>query len=105
LRQPIGWLPWVLKRDQYGTMVLPEDLGYVSLDHTKTVRDQLAKATELLVCSSCLASGFLHPNTVDVADVRGYVDGMRQLGYAFVDPAEGLRRYDALWVKTPSTTR
>jgi len=105
LRLPVGWLPWVLKRDQYGTLLLPEDLGYVSLDHTNTVTDQLAKAKELLVCRSCVAAGFLHPNTVDVSDVRQYVDGLRQLGYAFVDPADALRRYDALWVNTSSVGR
>jgi len=93
LRRPLGWLPWVLQRDQYGTLLLPEDLGYVSLDQTKTVHDQLERAKELLVCGSCIASGFLHPNTVDITDVREYVDGLRRLGYAFVDPAEAVRRY------------
>ena len=30
LRRPMGWSPWVLKRDQYGAMLLPENLGYIS---------------------------------------------------------------------------
>src|SRR4029078_3508219 len=59
-REPVGWLPWVLLRDQYGAMVLPENLGYVSLDKTNTVADQLARAKELLVCRPCIAAGFLH---------------------------------------------
>jgi len=63
-RRPIGWMPWVLKRDQYGAMLLPDDLGYVSLDGKMTVADQLARAKELLVCQGCLAAGFIHPNTV-----------------------------------------
>ena len=93
LRRPMGWLPWVLKRDQYGAMLLPENLGYVSLDRTKTVTDQLARARELLVCQSCIAAGFLHPNTVAIEDVRQYVKGLRDLGYAFVDPAQAIRQY------------
>ncbi|MEJ2009741.1 MAG: DUF2334 domain-containing protein [Acidobacteriota bacterium] len=96
LRLPIGWLPWVLKRDQYGVMLLPEDLGYVSLDGTKTVADQLRRAKELLVCQSCVAAGFLHPSTVPIKDVREYVRGLQNLGYAFVDPAQALRRYSTL---------
>ena len=87
-RRPIGWLPWALKRDQYGAMLLPEDLGYVSLDGKMTVADQLARAKELLVCQSCLAAGFIHPNTVPIVDVRKYVEGLRDLGYVFVDPAQ-----------------
>jgi len=48
--------------DQYGVMLLPDDLGYVSLDGTKTAAGQLARAKELLVCQSCIAAGFLHPS-------------------------------------------
>jgi Uncharacterized protein conserved in bacteria (DUF2334) len=89
----IGWSPWVLKRDQYGVMLLPEDLGYVSLDGTKTVADQLARAKELLVCQSCIAAGFLHPSVILVKDLREYVRGLQGLGYEFVDPAQAIRKY------------
>ena len=96
LRRPIGWLPWALKRDQYGVMLLPEDLGYVSSDGTMTVEDQLARAKEILVCRSCIAAGFLHPSTVSMDDVHKYVTGLRGLGYGFVDPAQAVRQYGAL---------
>ena len=92
LRRPIGWLPWALKRDRYGAMLLPENLGYISLDGTKTVADQLERARELLVCQGCLAAGFIHPNTVPTEDVRKYVEGLRDLGYVFVDPAQAVGR-------------
>jgi hypothetical protein len=95
LREPIGWLPWVLRRDQYDTMVLPENLGYVSLDGTQTVDDQLMRARELLACRNCVAAGYLHPSTVRVEDVRHYVDGLRGMGYAFVDPAAAVRQYSS----------
>jgi hypothetical protein len=51
-----------------------------------------------LVCQGCLAAGFIHPNTVAVEDVRKYVDGLRGLGYVFVDPAQAVGRGS-----TPST--
>jgi len=92
LRDPVNWSPWLLGRDEYGAMLLPENLGYVSLDGKKTVADQLARAKELLVCRSCLAAGYLHPSTVWIEDVQAYVDGLRNLGYAFVDPAEAVIR-------------
>ena len=100
LRRPVGWLPWVLRRDQFGTMLLPENLGYVSVDGSKTVAEQLARARELLVCQSCLAAGFLHPSTIWIEQVREYVDGLRNLGYAFVDPAQALLEYGAAPAET-----
>ncbi len=95
LRRPVGWLPWVLRRDQYGVMLLPEDLGYVSLDRTKTVADQMTRAKEILVCPNCVAAGFLHPATVSISDVHAYVEGLRTLGYVFVDPGQAIREYGA----------
>jgi hypothetical protein len=92
LRDPVNWLPWPLRRDEYGAMLLPENLGYVSLDGRMTVADQLARARELLVCRSCLAAGYLHPSTVWIEDVQAYVDGLRGLGYVFVDPAQAVMR-------------
>jgi hypothetical protein len=93
IREPIGWLPWVLRRDQYRSLLLPENLGYVSLDGTNTVADQLVRAKELLVCQGCLAAGFLHPSTIWIEAVREYVNGLRELGYVFVDPAQAVRQY------------
>jgi len=93
LRRPIGWLPWPLQRDQYGSVLLPEDLGYVSLDGTRTVGDQLARARALLACRYCVAAGFLHPALISVGTVRAYVQGLRAMGYVFADPRQfaGLR--------------
>ncbi|HXH49492.1 MAG TPA: hypothetical protein VNM47_09115 [Terriglobia bacterium] len=83
----------MLKRDQYGVMILPEDLGYVSLDGTMTVAEQLARAKELLVCQSCVTAGFQHPSTVPIEKAQEYVKGLQELGYRFVDPAQDLRKY------------
>jgi hypothetical protein len=43
-----------------------------------------------------LAAGFLHPSTIWIEAVREYVDGLRDLGYVFVDPAQALREYGAV---------
>ena len=88
LRAPVGWLPWPLQRDQYGSTILPENLGYVSLDGSRTVDDQLARARAMLVCRYCVAAGFLHPALVSVQTVRAYVQGLTALGYTFVDPQQ-----------------
>ena len=88
LRRPLGWQPWPLQRDEYGTLVLPENLGYVSLDGVFTVKDQLEKARVMLACRYCVASGFLHPALLNVDTVEAYVEGLHALGYAFVDPKQ-----------------
>jgi hypothetical protein len=87
-RDPDGWLPWPLQRDQYGSAILPENLGYVSLDGSHSVNDQLTKAQAMLACRYCLAAGFLHPALLNVQTVAAYVQGLRELGYAFVDPEQ-----------------
>ncbi|GAC1407681.1 MAG: hypothetical protein NVSMB6_05720 [Burkholderiaceae bacterium] len=86
-RDPVGWLPWVLQSDQYGSRLLPEDLGYISVDGTYTLELQLVMARKLLACRGCVAAGFLHPSTVAFNDVRGYVEGLEKMGYVFGDPA------------------
>ncbi|HTX55734.1 MAG TPA: DUF2334 domain-containing protein [Candidatus Acidoferrales bacterium] len=88
LRRPVGWLPWPLQRDQYGSVLLPENLGYVSLDGTHTVNDQLTRAHALLACRYCVAAGFIHPALLSVGTVAAYVQGLRKMGYVFADPRQ-----------------
>lgn len=90
-RQPNGWLPWALQRDAFGTILLPENLGYVANDGSTTVEDQLAIAKKLLICRGCIAAGFLHPATIPLEDFQKYVTGLRALGFQFVDPGGFLR--------------
>jgi hypothetical protein len=87
-RPPVSWLPWPLQRDQYGAVLLPENLGYVSLDGAFTLGAQLTRANALLACRYCVAVGFLHPALVSPSTVDGYVQGLRNLGYAFADPSQ-----------------
>ena len=92
-RRPLGWVPWIMQRDQYGQRVLPEDLGYIALDPDPehSLDAQLSRARALLVCRGCIAAGFLHPTTVAPDTVRAFVLGLRAMGYTFADP----RRYIA----------
>lgn len=87
-REPNGWLPWPLQRDEYGIVLLPENLGYVANDGSTTVQNQLGIAKVLLMCRGCVAAGFLHPSTIPLEDFRSYVSGLRALGYQFADPGQ-----------------
>jgi hypothetical protein len=92
-REPSFWMPWVLQSDAYGQRLLPEDLGYiaVALTSDQTLDNQLQRARELLVCDECIAAGFLHPSTVHISDVVGYVQGLKAMGYRFADPKRYLQ--------------
>lgn len=87
-RRPVGWLPWALQRDQFGAVILPENLGFITNDGSRSVTDQLTAAQDMLACRYCVAAGFIHPATIPVQDVAAYVNGLRKLGYEFVDPAQ-----------------
>lgn len=93
-RDPVDFMPWPIQDDEYGSVLLPEDLGYVALQGQgpedvikwETLDMQLARAKDFLVCKDCVPAGFLHPSTVSIDTVAGYVDGLQKLGYHFVDP-------------------
>jgi hypothetical protein len=87
-RRPVGWLPWALQRDQFGAVILPENLGFITNDGSRSVTDQLRAAQDMLACRHCVAAGFIHPATIPVQDVAAYVNGLRKLGYVFADPAQ-----------------
>jgi hypothetical protein len=87
-RRPVGWLPWALQRDQFGATILPENLGFITNDRSRSVTDQLSAAQDMQACRYCVAAGFIHPATIPVQDVAAYVDGLRKLGYEFADPAQ-----------------
>jgi hypothetical protein len=92
-RRPVAFLPWPLQQDEYGSALLPENLGYIALPgedspvaQAMTLSMQLARARAFTVCADCVPAGFLHPSTVTLADVVDYVNGIQALGYRFVDP-------------------
>lgn len=88
-RRPVAFLPWPIDRDPYGSALLPENLGYIAADFTDrvyTVQMQLARARAFTVCADCVPAAFIHPATVELADVVDFVNGLEALGYHFVDP-------------------
>ena len=87
-RWPVAFSPWPLDQDQYGSALLPENIGYVAVrgELNMTLRKTLARAKAFTACGDCVVSGFLHPSTVALADVVDYVNGIEALGYRFVDP-------------------
>lgn len=88
-RRPVAFAPWPLDNDEYHSILLPENLGYISLsDQAMTLPKMLARARALTVCQDCVAAGFLHPATVALADVIDYINGLQALGYRFVDPMD-----------------
>ena len=88
-RRPVAFLPWALQSDAYGSVLLPENLGYDSVraaDHRMSLDQQLSRARAFTVCADCVPAGFLHPSTVPLADVIDFVNGIEALGYRFADP-------------------
>jgi hypothetical protein len=88
-RRPVAFLPWPIDRDQYGSALLPENLGYIAVDRddpTYNLVMQLARARAFVVCADCVPAAFLHPATVELADVIDFINGVESLGYRFVDP-------------------
>jgi uncharacterized protein YdaL len=75
-------------RDVYGSAVVPENLGNVSLDwynHNppRFPADILASAHRNLVVRDGVASFFFHPY-LDLTYLRQIVEGMQSMGYTFV---------------------
>jgi hypothetical protein len=84
-RSPVAWLPWIVQSDAHGQLVLPY-LGGISASGPPTVQQQLNAAKTLLMCRGCVAVGFLPLSTVSIESVGRDVDGLRAMGYVFMDP-------------------
>jgi hypothetical protein len=87
-RTPVAFAPWAVERDEYGSAVLPENLGYIAnnSDPHMTLPIMLRRARAFTVCQDCVPGLFLHPTTVPVGVVKQVVEGIEALGYRFVDP-------------------
>jgi uncharacterized protein YdaL len=81
-----------LIRDSYGSLVVPENLGYVSdpsrnTSGPNTKSDVLAGAAVLLSVRDSVASFFYHP-FLGSGNLLDIVGEMRRMGYTFVSPCE-----------------
>lgn len=87
------YVPYVV-RDVYGACVIPETLGFVAPEawnnHPRRLpADILADAERVLVVRDGIASFFFHP-TLPLEQLREIVDGITDLGYEWVGPANVL---------------
>ena len=80
-----------LVRDSYGSLVVPENLGYIAdpaeASGPNTKSDILAGAASLLSVRDSVASFFYHP-FLGSANLVDIVVQMRRMGYTFVSPCE-----------------
>ena len=81
-----------LIRDSYGSLVVPENLGYIAnpsetASGPNTKQDVLAGATALLAVRDSVASFFYHPflGSRTLVDLTGQ---LRRMGYTFISPCE-----------------
>lgn len=82
-------------RDVYGSVVIPENVGYVAPhpihgEAHETAADVVDNARKMLVVRDGVASFFYHPY-LGVSRLREVVTGIQNLGYHFVSPTSLLR--------------
>lgn len=80
--------PYVIKRDQYGFKVIPENMGYVSPHNAsefpiRTVDDILLSAKKNLVVRDAWASMYYHP-FLGLTYLQQLIPAIKALGYEFV---------------------
>jgi uncharacterized protein YdaL len=80
-----------LVRDDYGSVVVPETLGYVETTPAEkragSVKQIVAHARTQLVVRDNVAGFFFHP-FLETAHLEAALDGIRKLGYRFVAPCD-----------------
>jgi uncharacterized protein YdaL len=81
-----------LVRDSYGSLVVPENLGYIAdpsenASGPNTRKDLLAGADALLTVRDSVASFFYHP-FLGSARLTGLVRELKSMGYTFTSPCE-----------------
>ena len=86
------YFPYTIEHDMYSQRILPENLGYIPLDLDlgagEAAVDRLLSFAKLnLAVRDGFASAFFHP-FVNPRLLARLVDGIRQLGYTFVDVRE-----------------
>src|SRR5690606_31263263 len=89
--------PYVIRRDLFGQILIPENLGYVPLG-AQDAEPILAAARRTKVVRDAVAGFFFHL-FCDLEVLERIVDGMAAEGYSFAD-VRGLE----LWVKGGTTS-
>jgi hypothetical protein len=86
-RKPVPWLPYPAGPDQYGQMVIPENIGYIhpAEDGNRSVELQLQRANTLRIVRDSWAVGFFHPASIELPKLKSLVEGLQRQGYTFAD--------------------
>jgi uncharacterized protein YdaL len=83
------FFPYIIRRDLFGQMIYPENLGYVPLStdaaagHAR-IREMVRDARTNLAVRDGFAASFFH-SFVDHALLEELVDSIRALGYTYID--------------------
>ncbi|MBC9783943.1 polysaccharide deacetylase family protein [Heliobacterium chlorum] len=77
-------IPYILKKDQYGYLVVPENLGLVDMNLTDPVTPMLEEAQEIALVRECAAGAFFH-SFLEPTSLAKLVDGLKDQGYTFLD--------------------
>jgi hypothetical protein len=83
---PPVWVPWIVHGEAAGQLVLPAGLDRISAGGQPPIQQQLEWARTLSMCRGCVAVGVVRPTTVSNASIERYIDGLRSMGYVFLDP-------------------
>ncbi|HUK11731.1 MAG TPA: DUF2334 domain-containing protein [Thermoanaerobaculaceae bacterium] len=83
------FFPYVIYKDMYGQKIYPENLGYIPLDadpakELETADRLVSFAKANLAVRDSFVCAFFHP-FVKIEALERLVDGIRALGYTFVD--------------------
>ena len=86
-RNPVPWLPYPAGPDQYGQMVIPENIGYIhpGEDENRSVELQLQRANTLRIVRDSWAVGFFHPASIELTKLKSLIEGLQRQGYTFAD--------------------
>jgi uncharacterized protein YdaL len=83
------FFPYIIEKDLFGQKIYPENLGYIPLESEKSageehVRALIENARANLAVRDGFASCFFHA-FLDLDLLKQLVDGVRDLGYTYVD--------------------
>jgi hypothetical protein len=87
-RNEESWLPYPSGPDEYGQVLIPENLGHIDPEASRrreSVEAQLERARLLGIVRDSWAVGFYHPAVVPAEELGPLVSGLQRQGYTFAD--------------------
>jgi hypothetical protein len=84
-REPASWLPYPIAPDEFGQVLIGENIGYLHPEEGWTVDAQLERARLLQVVRDSWAVGFYHPANIPLSELKMLVSKLRDQNYTFID--------------------